>query len=47
MSKPVMIVDLAKGRISFYGAKDIEIKFTGHRDGEKLFEVVLLNIEST
>lgn len=41
MGKPVKIVDLAKRMIALSGAKDIEIKFTGLRDGEKLYEEVL------
>jgi FlaA1/EpsC-like NDP-sugar epimerase len=40
MGKPVRIVDLTKCMIAFSGAKAIEIKFTGLRDGEKLFEEV-------
>lgn len=41
MGKPVKIVDLAKRMISLSGAKNIEIKFTGLREGEKLYEEVL------
>ena len=41
MGKPVRIVDLAKRMISLSGAQGIEIKFTGLRDGEKLYEEVL------
>ena len=33
--------------IQFSGAKDIEIKFTGLRDGEKLYEEVLNDKEIT
>lgn len=47
MGKPVRIVDLAKRMIALSGAKNIEIKFTGLRDGEKLFEEVLNNAETT
>lgn len=47
MGKPVKIVDLAKRMISLSGAKNIEIKFTGLRDGEKLFEEVLNDAEGT
>jgi FlaA1/EpsC-like NDP-sugar epimerase len=47
MGKPVRIVDLAKRMISLSGAKDIEIKFTGLRDGEKLYEEVLNDAEFT
>lgn len=45
MGKPVKIVDLAKRMIKLSGAKNIEIKFTGLRDGEKLFEEVLADSE--
>lgn len=41
MGDPVKIVDLAKRMISLSGAKNIEIKFTGLRESEKLFEEVL------
>ena len=47
MGQPVRIVDLAKRMIALSGAKDIEIKFTGLRDGEKLYEEVLNDKEST
>lgn len=47
MGKPVKIVDLAKRMIKLSGAKDIDIKFTGLRDGEKLFEEVLNDKEGT
>ena len=47
MGKPVRIVDLAKRMINLSGAKDIEIKFTGLRDGEKLYEEVLNDAEMT
>lgn len=47
MGKPVKIVDLAKRMIALSGAKDIEIKFTGLRDGEKLYEEVLNDKEGT
>ena len=45
--KPVRIVDLAKRMIALSGAKDIEIKYTGLRDGEKLYEEVLNDKEGT
>ena len=45
MGKPVRIVDLAKRMISLSGAQGIEIKFTGLRDGEKLYEEVLSDKE--
>ena len=47
MGEPVRIVDLAKRMIKLSGAKDIEIKFTGLRDGEKLYEEVLNDMEVT
>lgn len=47
MGKPVKIVDLAKRMIRLSGAQNIEIKFTGLRDGEKLYEEVLNDAETT
>jgi FlaA1/EpsC-like NDP-sugar epimerase len=47
MGEPVKIVDLAKHMISLSGAKNIDIKFTGLRDGEKLFEEMLNDEEQT
>ena len=47
MGQPVKIVDLAKRMINLSGAKDIEIKFTGLRHGEKLYEEVLNDKEGT
>lgn len=47
MGEPVRIADLAKRMIKLSGAKDIEIKFTGLRDGEKLYEEVLNDKEVT
>ena len=47
MGSPVKIVDLAKRMIQLSGAKNIEIKFTGLRDGEKLYEEVLNDQEIT
>lgn len=47
MGKAVKIVDLAKRMIQLSGAKDVEIKFTGLRDGEKLYEEVLNENENT
>ena len=47
MGKPVKIVDLAKRMIQLSGAKNIEIEITGLRDGEKLYEEVLNNAETT
>ena len=45
MGKPVKIVDLAKRMIQLSGATNVEIKFTGLRDGEKLYEEVLSDKE--
>lgn len=50
MGKSVKIVDLAKKMIKLSGLepnKDIEIKFTGLRPGEKLFEELLNDHENT
>jgi len=48
MGKPVKIVDLAKDliRLSGLSPDDIEIRFTGMRPGEKLFEELSLAQES-
>ncbi|MCR4795503.1 MAG: polysaccharide biosynthesis protein [Ruminococcus sp.] len=48
MGKPVHIVKLAENLIRMYGKepyKDVEIKFTGLRPGEKLREELLMNEE--
>ena len=49
MGEPVKIVDLARDmiRLSGYSEADIEIKFTGLRKGEKLFEELLATNEHT
>lgn len=47
MGAPVKIADLARRMIKLSGAKNIEIKFTGLRDGEKLYEEVLNDQEIT
>lgn len=47
MGSPVKIVDLAKNLIRLSGAKDIDIEFTGLRDGEKMYEELLMDEEST
>lgn len=47
MGAPVKIADLARRMIKLSGAKNIEIKYTGLRDGEKLYEEVLNDQEIT
>ena len=47
MGKPVKILDLAKQMISLSGRTDVQIKFTGLRHGEKLYEVLLNDKEHT
>lgn len=47
MGKPVKIVDLAQRMIDLSGAKDVKIEFIGLRDGEKLYEEVLNEEETT
>lgn len=47
MGEPVKIADLARRMIRLSGAKDVEIVFTGLRDGEKLYEEVLNDQEVT
>ena len=50
MGKPVPIVDLAKKMIRLYGLVpgiDIDIKYTGLRPGEKLYEELLMDSENT
>lgn len=47
MGKPVRIADLARRMIELNGAKGVEIKYTGLRDGEKLYEEVLSESEAT
>ena len=47
MGKPVRIADLANRMIRLSGAKNIEVKFTGLRAGEKLYEEVLNEMEGT
>ncbi len=47
MGEPVKIADLARRMIRLSGARNIEIKFTGLRDGEKLYEEVLNDKEVT
>lgn len=47
MGKPVRIADLAKRMIRLSGAHNVEIKYTGLRPGEKLYEEMLNDLEGT
>ncbi|MFZ6052315.1 polysaccharide biosynthesis protein [Halocola ammonii] len=50
MGQSIKIIDLAKNMVKLMGlelGKDIEIKFTGLRPGEKLFEELLTSDENT
>ena len=47
MGRPVKIADLAKRMIALSGAKNVKIEFTGLREGEKLYEEVLNELEGT
>ena len=47
MGEPVKIAELAKRMILLSGAEDVEIKYTGLREGEKLYEEVLSTYEGT
>ena len=47
MGAPVKIANLAKRMIALSGAKDVRIEYTGLREGEKLYEEVLNEKEST
>ena len=47
MGQPVKIADLAKRMIALSGAKDVKIEYTGLREGEKLYEEVLNEMEGT
>jgi FlaA1/EpsC-like NDP-sugar epimerase len=47
MGKPVRIAELAKRMIKLSGRKNVDIVYTGLREGEKLYEEVLSNTENT
>jgi FlaA1/EpsC-like NDP-sugar epimerase len=47
MGQPVRIADLAKRMINLSGAHDVKIEYTGLRPGEKLYEEVLNDAETT
>ena len=47
MGEPVRISDLAKRMIKLSGAKNVQIKYTGLRPGEKLYEELLSTEENT
>ncbi len=47
MGQPVKIADLAKRMIALSTAKNVAIKYTGLREGEKLYEEVLNEMEGT
>ena len=47
MGEPVRIADLARRMILLSGAKNVEIKYTGLREGEKLYEEVFNENENT
>ena len=47
MGQPVRITDLAQRMIKLSGKKDVNIVFTGLRDGEKLYEETLSTKENT
>jgi FlaA1/EpsC-like NDP-sugar epimerase len=47
MGQPVRIADLAERMIKLSGAKNVEIQYTGLREGEKLYEEMLNDKEKT
>ena len=47
MGQPVKIVDLAKRMIALSNAQNVQIEYTGLREGEKLYEEVLNEMEGT
>jgi len=47
MGEPILIADLAKHLIELSGRDDVEIAYTGLRPGEKLFEEIMLDGETS
>ena len=47
MGQPVKIADLAKRMIALSNAQNVQIEYTGLREGEKLYEEVLNEMEGT
>ena len=47
MGEPVRIANLARRMIKLSGARDVEIAYSGLRDGEKLYEELLNDMELT
>ena len=47
MGAPVKFADLAKRMIALSGARNVKIEYTGLREGEKLYEEVLNEMENT
>ncbi len=47
MGRPVKIADLAKRMIALSNAQNVQIEYTGLREGEKLYEEVLNEMEGT
>lgn len=45
MGEPIKIVDVARKLRALYGRRDVPIKFTGLREGEKLYESLVSKIE--
>jgi FlaA1/EpsC-like NDP-sugar epimerase len=45
MGSPIKIVDVAKKLRALYGRRDLPIKFTGLRQGEKLYESLVSQVE--
>jgi FlaA1/EpsC-like NDP-sugar epimerase len=45
MGQPIKIVDVARKLRALYGKRDLQIKFTGLRPGEKLYESLVSQVE--